>query len=354
MPLSSTRRARPTLQMRNSRLAFVLPAAALLLTLAAQPLDAQDSNGDLFRRGPHGQRPQPNQQAVTPQPTPPQPTPQPSTLPPTQPTSPPAPAAASITPAAVTDLHRPPTTRAHVIYTNNLLEVRADNSSLLQILHDISRETRMTITGGVADQRIFGDYGPASPSTVLATLLDGTGTNMLLQQDPVTGAPIELILSQRAGAPPPSSPNGPGFDDSPSPEEVGTPPSPAQPTRDRLQPQPPLSQSQPVVPVPIPQPANNPLGNPANQSPTASTLNTTNSVPMDSLPTPTTAPSPPQGIVDAPNPPPPGSTSNANGTTTATPESIYQQLLQMQKTKPAAPAATTPTPPPSSTPPPQE
>src|SRR5215469_3603549 len=57
--------------------------------------------------------------------------------------------------------------RARVIYENGLLQVRADNSSLNQILREISQETGMKIIGGVADQRIFGNYGPAPAVTVL-------------------------------------------------------------------------------------------------------------------------------------------------------------------------------------------
>jgi len=128
--------------MSHLRLAFALSAAALLVALAAQPLRAQDSDDGLLRRGPHGPRPQPGSQS----------TPQPSTLPPTQPTVPAAAPPVSATPQqGPTDLHQPPTTRARVIFTNGQLEVRADNSSLLQVLHDISRITRMTISGGVAD-----------------------------------------------------------------------------------------------------------------------------------------------------------------------------------------------------------
>ena len=240
--------------MCRFRLAFVLPAAALFLALATKPLLAQDNNDGLLRRGPHGQRPQMNQPSPTPQPTP-------------EPSSLPAPVTtAAITPSAVTDLHYPPTTRARVIYADSQLEVRADNSSLLQILHDISRETRMAITGGVADQHIFGDYGPGAPATVLATLLDGTGTNMLLQQDPFTGAPIELVLSQRAGAAPPSSPNGPGFDDSPFTNDVPRPRA-SQPTPANA-----LSQPAPTPPEP-------------NTPPPAATLTTVTDVPASSAPT---------------------------------------------------------------------
>jgi len=172
---------------------FALFAAAMPLAIAVMPLHAQDSNDGLLPRGPgpRGMRQ-------------PQPTPQQSALPPTQPTTLPVPAPAQQpAPVATSDgptiLNAPKPHRAFVVFANGQLEVRADNSSLLQILHDIHRLTGMAITGGVAEQHIFGDYGPASPSTVLATLLDGTGANMLLRQDPVTGAPVELELTQRAG-----------------------------------------------------------------------------------------------------------------------------------------------------------
>ncbi|MEO6911490.1 MAG: hypothetical protein ABI158_11265, partial [Edaphobacter sp.] len=69
---------------------------------------------------------------------------------------------------------------AEVSYTGGKLFVSANNSSLNQILHDIARETGMKITGGIADQRVFGQYGPANPSKVLSTLLDGAGSNILL------------------------------------------------------------------------------------------------------------------------------------------------------------------------------
>ena len=311
--------------MCRFRLAFVLPAAALFLALATKPLLAQDNNDGLLRRGPHGQRPQMNQPSPTPQPTP-----EPSSLPATQPTTLPAPVTtAAITPSAVTDLHHPPTTRARVIYADSQLEVRADNSSLLQILHDISRETRMAITGGVADQRIFGDYGPGSPATILATLLDGTGTNMLLQQDPFTAAPIKLVLSQRAGAAPPASPNGSGFDDSPFSDDV-PPPHASQPMPASV-----LSQPQPPDPD-APRPTNYVPGSPfnaPNPPPPSATLTTVTDVPAVTAPAGPAKPS------------------------TSTPESIYQQLLQMQQAKASAaqsttpPAVATPAPASSTTPP---
>ncbi len=69
---------------------------------------------------------------------------------------------------------------AEVSYSNGQITVAANNSSLNQILRDISSKTGMKITGGVTDERVFGQYGPAVPSSILTTLLDGTSSNMLL------------------------------------------------------------------------------------------------------------------------------------------------------------------------------
>jgi hypothetical protein len=94
---------------------------------------------------------------------------------------------------------------AQVTYTGGQLSVSANNSSLNQILHDISHETGMKITGGVTDERVFGQYGPASPDKILGQLLDGTGSNMLLVHA-TTAAPAELVLTPRHGAPTPPNP----------------------------------------------------------------------------------------------------------------------------------------------------
>lgn len=240
--------------------------------------------------------------------------------------------------------------------------MRADNSSLNQILRDISRQTGMKIVGGVADQRVFGVYGPAPAATVLQTLLDGTNTNLLLRET-ADHAPEELVLSPRTGGIAPPPPGSPTYDATESEPELPLPgaASPASATSAapiRSAPGSAASPGSPTTPPSMPQPANNVLGSPNNVSPTASTVPVTNSVPVNSLPTPSTAP-PVNGIVDAPNPPPAGSTTagftsqtpNTNpntappattpaaGTQTnqaspngvKTPQQIYQELLQMQQ-----------------------
>ncbi len=107
-----------------------------------------------------------------------------------------------------------PTTKARpatVTYSAGLLTVRADDSSLNLILRQIARLTGMKISGGVADERVFGDYGPSKPSTILTTLLDGTRSDMVLRQG--SQATItELVLIPRGGGAVPPSPNASVWD----------------------------------------------------------------------------------------------------------------------------------------------
>ncbi len=230
--------------------------------------------------------------------------------------------------------------RARITYAGGLLDVRADNSSLNGILRDIAQATGMKVTGGVNDQRVFGNYGPAEPATVLATLLDGTGTNMLLRETADNG-PRELILTPRTGGVTPPNPNAQNYDgDSDSIDEAAPSPAPQQaaPVQAPLQGNP---VQRPFGPQSIPQPMNNVLGSPDNVTQTPSTLPTYQSVPTDSISTPSVAQQPQTGIVDSLNPPPAGSTTFGSSTPTnlnslgdgtpKTPDQIYQQLQQMRQ-----------------------
>ncbi|MEO6983378.1 MAG: hypothetical protein ABI072_09725 [Edaphobacter sp.] len=113
---------------------------------------------------------------------------------------------------------------ASIRYSGGLLTVSASNSSLNQILRDISRQTGMKISGGLIDERVFGEYGPAPASHILSTLLDGTSSNMLLVQSG-GAAPAELILTPRQGGPTPPNPNAAALNDTVSPGN----PAPMQP-----------------------------------------------------------------------------------------------------------------------------
>jgi hypothetical protein len=121
-------------------------------------------------------------------------------LPATQSGSLAAPAAATPDPADT------PTTkpqRARVTYADGVLDVRAGNSSLNEILRQIADLTGMKVTGGVAEERVFGNYGPAGPSAVITALLNSSGSSVLLRKGPHATV-AELILIPRNGASLPS------------------------------------------------------------------------------------------------------------------------------------------------------
>ncbi len=82
---------------------------------------------------------------------------------------------------------------------NNELTVKADNSSLAQILHQVSNKTGMHLDGLGGDERVFGSFGPAAPREVLTSLLNGTSYNVMMVGDLPNGAPRELLLTRRAG-----------------------------------------------------------------------------------------------------------------------------------------------------------
>jgi hypothetical protein len=115
-----------------------------------------------------------------------------------------------------------PEQRAKVTFTSGSLSIAADNSSLNQILRDISRLTGMKITGGVAEERVYGSFGPGDTSAVLSALLSGTGSNMMLIFN-AQRAPSELVLTPRGGGPTPPSPSavaGDGRDDEDLPPQM--------------------------------------------------------------------------------------------------------------------------------------
>ncbi len=306
-----------------------------------------------------------------------------SSLPATTPTSLPAPIAATAPSAAIARKPQRPT----VTYASGLLNVRANDSSLNSILREISRLTGMTVTGGVADQRVFGNYGPAEPSVLIATLLDGTGTNIFLKEA-TDNSPAELTLTPRNGGATPPSPSSAQYADSDEPPQgsagrqlQGQPlqalpydgrPGYAQMPPSATQQMPPRPFANPndgglSGPVPMPPPINNPLGDPNTVTPTASTFPITNSVPADSLPTPSTAQSV-SGIVDAPAGPASNSTTSnitaaaqadANSSTTptattpsgtVTAEQIFQQLQALRRAAAAQNAAGSSTTTPAATP----
>ena len=194
---------------------------------------------------------------------------------------------------------RPPH-RSQITFERGLLTVSASNASLNGLIREIARQTGMKVTGAVAEDRVFGTYGPADPQRVLATLLDGTGSNILIRSG-ATDAPLELILTPRTGAPTPPNPNanlaGNDQDDDGSPPP-GSPISPAAAMRGR----------QAVLPgsSPIPPPAANQTSQPA---------------PDDAAVIPAASAQPPAAGTD------PGTSGDA----VKTPQQIFEQLQRLRQ-----------------------
>lgn len=149
---------------------------------------------------------------------------------------------------------------ASVVWDSHGLFIQASNSSLDQILNDISLKTGAKVEGMGGDERVFGTYGPGPARDVLTELLEGTGYNVLLVGDLGQGTPRRIVLSGRpTGAAQPSGQNNPAQNEgdqddqvtatepqpSPQPEPPPVParsPEPMMPRR--------LEEMQPVQPPP--------------------------------------------------------------------------------------------------------
>jgi hypothetical protein len=79
------------------------------------------------------------------------------------------------------------------------LRIEAANSSLRQILQDVTSTTGVKVDGLDSDVRVFGTYGPGPAKDVLSQLLLGTGYNVLMIGDQGQGTPRQIVLSSRHG-----------------------------------------------------------------------------------------------------------------------------------------------------------
>ena len=158
----------------------------------------------------------------------------------------PVPAPALPPPPPPTPEQMPPS-QARVTFSEKQLKVAADNSSLNQILHQISQMTGTKLTGSVKEDRVYGTYGPASVGAVLTALLSGSGSNMLLVQGD-SHTPAELILTPRNGGATPPSPQS--TEDDAAQQDVVAPPVPAfQPQPIQQPPPPPANGTDPNQPA---------------------------------------------------------------------------------------------------------
>lgn len=143
-------------------------------------------------------------------------------------------------PARAPSLLDKPAQPAEVTLHDGLLSVRADNSSLLQILKQLGSSSGMAVDGFQEDQRVFGTYGPGNPGDILSTLLQGAGYNFLMVGATRQGTPREIVLTARGNAgvsgPAPAQQEQPDEDQDNS-ENDDAPPE-----------QPPVQEAPPVTP----------------------------------------------------------------------------------------------------------
>lgn len=187
-------------------------------------------------------------------------------------------------PTVAPSLLEQPATPATVTAHNNELTVKAENSSLSQILHQVSSATGMKLNGLGGDERVFGSFGPGAPREVLTALLDGTSYNIMMVGDLPNGAPRELLLSSRpsGGAsqssptrnatanqnqpqPPPADEDNP--DDTASPDDSDDTTPPMQYTPPSIAPAEPPSANEPAEPPPSNETAEPPSNAPSEAPP---------------------------------------------------------------------------------------
>jgi hypothetical protein len=90
--------------------------------------------------------------------------------------------------------------KPEISWDSNGLKIEATNSSLKDIIQEITTDTGVTIEGLNNDQRIFGVYGPGRARDVLGQLLEGTGYNVLMIGEQGPGTPRQVVLSVRGTA----------------------------------------------------------------------------------------------------------------------------------------------------------
>lgn len=153
-------------------------------------------------------------------------------------------------PRASLSLADKPPTAATVTLHNGKLAIHARNSTLLQIFQAINAQTGMKIQGYPGDHRVFGDYGPGQPRSVLSELLSGFNFNYLLLGSAPNGMPDKLILAGTTGSMP--GPAQPVQSIQPAPQD--TLPQPDSGPRPAYQPRRTPVQTAPGAPRTVPTP----------------------------------------------------------------------------------------------------
>jgi hypothetical protein len=110
---------------------------------------------------------------------------------------------------------------ATVVWDSHGLKVDARNSSLQQILNDVSTDTGAKLEGSTpADLRVFGTYGPGPANEIISQLLNGTGFNVLIIGDQESGALRRIVLSAAPTGPAPQNSARNSGDEDDQPEQL--------------------------------------------------------------------------------------------------------------------------------------
>jgi hypothetical protein len=118
---------------------------------------------------------------------------------------------------------------ASVQWDSHGLRIEARNSSLEEILKEVSTATGAKVEGLDSDERVFGSFGPGRARDVLSKLLEGSGYNVLMIGDQGQGAPRQIVLTARhAGEAQPAISGNPvaSNDDDADTDDQPQPPAP--------------------------------------------------------------------------------------------------------------------------------
>jgi len=121
-----------------------------------------------------------------------------------------------------------------VQFADGLMTIHANNATLSEILFQIHNTTgaEIAIPSGAEQDRVAADFGPGTPSQVLAQLLNGSGLNFVVvgSEDDANGL-RSVILSRTAGGvdPPSAFAEVPPPPDNNEPTNAAAPPPPENP-----------------------------------------------------------------------------------------------------------------------------
>jgi hypothetical protein len=125
-------------------------------------------------------------------------------------------------------------TRAQITFQNGLLGIRAENSTMADVLRAVQRATGASIEfPGFASERVNVNLGPGPLRDIVMSLLDGSRYDYILlaSQQPSSIERIVLTMRRDAGGPPASSNTADGGQQPTIQEQTEAPP----PTRNMKQ-----------------------------------------------------------------------------------------------------------------------